>query len=202
MKKKSIEEEKLNFWIISTLGRDEDLIKSSIKRAYRDFNRTLRGISVHQKDDKIGGLIDKIRAYVNTACANKFNDVSAFDNFHKECCDSLINEFDFLYKDSFIKLTYGQAQKWINMTLKYLFILGETKIKGIDLNYAFFHVPVDSIILTVLEKKYSISGVNASPWSKWNDYEEYLNYQKEIRNLSSKMNLSPIEFELVTFNTT
>jgi hypothetical protein len=41
----------------------------------------------------------------------------------------------------------GQAQKWVNMTMKYIFTVGEQRIPGFDLVYTYCHVPLDNILL-------------------------------------------------------
>jgi hypothetical protein len=92
------------------------------------------------------------------------------------------------------KLFIGQAQKWINMTLKYLFALGENRIKGISKNYIYFHFPLDNIIQDKLVKlgipKFKVS------WSRIDNYVEYLNYQCLVRTKFAGQILMDVEFRL------
>ncbi|MDO9538187.1 MAG: hypothetical protein Q7J68_07700 [Thermoplasmata archaeon] len=43
---------------------------------------------------------------------------AAFDKWHQESCEKLIR----YYKGEGLECTYGQAQKWFNMTLKYCWL--------------------------------------------------------------------------------
>ena len=38
--------------------------------------------------------------------------------------------------------------------------------------------------------------LNGSPWSKLNNYEDYIKFQNLIGNKLSEINLSPLEFEM------
>lgn len=69
--------------------------------------------------------------------------------------------------------TIGQAQKWLNMTFKYLHLL---EYEAIDKIYEYCHIPIDSYMLNITN--YSMS----NPWSKLNNYNEYLDYQIWFRN--------------------
>ena len=45
-----------NYLVYLGFGRDQDLLKACINRAYRDFNRTMHGFS---KFEKVGQLYDE-----------------------------------------------------------------------------------------------------------------------------------------------
>lgn len=74
-----------------------------------------------------------------------------FDKWHEELCDKIKEKFD-----SSLKFTYGNAQKWVNMTLKYLYLIDSICSEICpDIDYfhslqnisAYLHVPVDSYII-------------------------------------------------------
>lgn len=91
-----------------------------------------------------------------------------FDEYHKKLCSEL--------KEKWSVLNVGKAQKWINMTLKYWMLLGNSRIESIEKNYKFFHIPIDSFVIKdMLNEK-------INPWSKIENYEDYLYYQKKLRN--------------------
>ena len=92
---------------------------------------------------------------------------SDFDKWHKECCDKLIKTFD---KQLF---TYGQAQKWINMSLKNLSMLDHQLIEK---QYEFFHVPIDNYIVDITGIKISVA------WSRISNYDEYIEFQNKFRD--------------------
>ena len=59
------------------------------------------------------------------------------------------------------------------MTFKYLHLLDYNKIECI---YEYCHIPIDSYMLNITN--YQIS----QPWSKLDDYDEYIKYQEWFRN--------------------
>lgn len=77
--------------------------------------------------------------------------------------------------------TYGNAQKLINMAIKYLL-----SSSSIDKNHPLFkvaHIPVDGIIQSKLGVK--IDTTNHS-WSQCDDWKVFKEYQKVIRKLSKE----------------
>lgn len=180
-----------DFWIRVYLHTSKNLIGASIDRAYRDFNRTLHGIREDQTKEKYLFLRTLMKEIVNEITNTAFLVQEKYDDWHKEKCDTLILEFS---KTLFYKLTYGQAQKWINMTLKYLFALGEERIPGISMNYQFFHIPIDNII----REKLAEIGIpmHMGRWSRWDNYIEYLEYQKLVRNKFANQIPMDVEFRL------
>ena len=92
------------------------------------------------------------------------------------------------YKTQDIEFTVGHAQKWINMTMKYLYIYGDIDVTGI---FDFLHVPVDSYIFDAVEQQFGIKRP-CSAWSRLTDYETYLRYQKNIR---AQVKTSPLRWE-------
>lgn len=59
------------------------------------------------------------------------------------------------------------------MTFKYLHLL---EYEAIDKIYEYCHIPIDGYMLNITN--YSMS----NPWSKLNNYNEYLDYQIWFRN--------------------
>lgn len=92
------------------------------------------------------------------------------------------------------ELSIGQAQKWINMTHKYLFALGESRVNGISKNYEFFHIPINNIIQEKLEKE----GIEKlkERWSRIKQYSNYLDYQKKVREHFAGQIPLDVEFKL------
>ncbi|MDO4282754.1 MAG: hypothetical protein Q4D02_03880 [Clostridia bacterium] len=170
------------FYAYSLFGKVSNCIESSVKRAYRDFNRTIRGFKANVEhnriyDNAIQIMIDEI----NNLIISNMNSQREFDEWHKNLCDALIQSFE----DQ--KLYYGQTQKWINMSLKYLAILDYTKVAK---NYIFFHIPIDNYIL---EHEEELNRFKCT-WSRIDDYDLYLEFQKEFRK---KYNGAPLENEFL-----
>lgn len=84
------------------------------------------------------------------------------------------------YKKASVVLTCGQAQKWVNMTLKYLYVLDEDMIESV---FQYCHVPLDNYIFDYSEKIYGI-GKPKTAWSRWTDYKkDYMAYQDALRRM-------------------
>ena len=94
------------------------------------------------------------------------------------------------YLENNISFTYGQAQKWINMTIKYLYIL---EAQTFDEVFGFLHIPIDNYILAAVNKQFGIKYPDI-PWSRWDDYFNiYLDFQNKIR--SKVTDIEPLRWE-------
>ena len=87
------------------------------------------------------------------------------------------------------RFTLGLAQKWVNMTLKYLWIIGvldDNSAKVLD-------APIDSnIIKKISEMEINIKVRN---WSDWDNFEEYIKVQDELQKILLEDNLTRIQWE-------
>lgn len=122
-------------------------LASCINRAYRDFNRTLNGFASLAHNTTI---TEEVKKYLILAFENlrSIKNQEDFDTWHQEQCLAIQalytkNNYHFFY--------IGQAQKWINMTFKYIFAYGENEIKGYNHLYPFCHVPFDTILSQALK---------------------------------------------------
>lgn len=160
-------------------------LKACFDRAYLDLCRTIRFKGEHDTfKDNVKAVITKSIDGLISVHSQK-----DFDRKHEDICKEIItcaNSQKVLAED----FTYGQAQKWLNMTLKYMLLIGfwNDDLKEI---IGFLHVPVDSFIISAAKKDLGIS-ITSKAWSKW-DIELYEKFQKEIREKSSNEN--PIEWE-------
>lgn len=153
--------------------------------AYRDFCRTIRFKEKHDtfKDNVKVVITQNIDELILVRTKEDF------DRNHKDLCEKII-EMANSQKVLAADLTYGQAQKWLNMTLKYMLLTGfwNDRLQPI---IEFLHVPVDSYIISAAKKDLGIS-ITSKAWSKW-DIELYEKFQKEIREKTD--NECPIEWE-------
>ena len=147
-------------------------------------------------------LIESIEGYPNHS--------GGFDTWHESKCAQIIDQMNAPYGDGkkgFLKarFTYGQAQKWVNMTLKYLWLLD---MLPNGLSEAELHVPVDSFILEALKEtqqfntegnKITGSGesyyYNGEAWSAISESKNYKKLQDRIRDIAKKQGISPIQWE-------
>lgn len=177
--------------------------KKCVEKAYLDMCRTLRYNS-KCKNEK---LDFKKRAYelIIESIGRYFNinndERKVFDDWHKELSDSIIRiakEYNGLFDKS---ITYGHTQKWINMSIKYMRLMGlldEDRIKDVD-------IPIDSYIIEALKSNdvifdaYDVKGLgietDIKTWSQIYIYEEYRGLQNMIKQECKERKILPIEWE-------
>lgn len=219
-----LNQEAIDFLLYSYFGirNDEDEKSVALKcaqRAYLDLNRTLEYNKELKKDKGIDAQSGELcrGQFKNIICEvivsqiykRILNNCKNFEDEHENICKLTIKLADgFKFKsheDSSnysilsTEFKYGQAQKWLNMTLKYMWLLGLWKDKLDALN---LHVPVDSYILRAVseqnEKKkneekvliprkdgknsYKYSESCTKPWSEWHweEIEKYKKFQEKL----------------------
>ena len=114
-------------------------------------------------------------------------DRGSFDIWHYETCRMIRK----LYEEAEIKFSWGQAQKWLNMTIKYLYIIGGCPIDDV---FPLCHIPVDEYVIRIAEKELYIP-IPKNKWSKWS-YFQYMAYQGALRSrILDRYNLAPLRWE-------
>ena len=187
------------------LARTVKYAYSSTELEKAKFGSDAYAFAVVQKDRIkfiCSKLIESIEGYPNHS--------GGFDTWHESKCAQIIDQMNAPYGDGkkgFLKarFTYGQAQKWVNMTLKYLWLLD---MLPNGLSEAELHVPVDSFILEALKEtqqfntegnKITGSGesyyYNGEAWSAISDPKNYKKLQDGIRDIAKKQGISPIQWE-------
>lgn len=186
------------------------------KRAYLDLARTVKyryssseleemksKKSSKEDKDKATNFIDSKNELIKNICENILSTIetkegeisfknSDFDDWHKAKCEEIINFMNNSIDKSNTKIlkeenfTIGQAQKWVNMTLKYLWLLNALPT-GVKPEY--LHVPIDSYIIEIAydnKNKFenALGLLEEKPkksWSKLSEYETYFKIQEAIR---------------------
>ena len=98
-----------------------------------------------------------------------------FEKWEKSTADKIRE----IYKNNGIDLyTYGNAQKWINMTIKYIFSSNYMN-HNVDI-YEVAYLPIDSIIQQIAYKELGVKKLSCA-WSKCDDWEEIERYQNDIQ---------------------
>ncbi len=179
------EDLKETFYIKLYFNIDSGFEDAGLKRAYLDFNRTLRKNNQVDWDTQRLSAQNFLRKCLLQLISKEITSQESFDKSHKEICNFLIEHWKVL--------TVGQAQKWINMTLKYWLLFGVNRIENIEKNSKYFHIPIDSYVQKGLFRQQ-----NPDPWSKIDNYETYYNYQLKHRELNSGN--PPLYDEIVFFN--
>ena len=199
---------------------EREKIEACMDRAYLDLCRTLKfKYSTKQlsekeedasknkekedfknnKEDFKTKVKNTIRESLDPLNANRFDCNKGFDEWHENTIRNIIRKIKCsknvdIFKEDF---TVGHAQKWLNMTLKYMLIMGILPEEWEE----FLHIPLDDYILkaaynefNVNRNNYNVNGNNykIDKWSKIKEYDNYLAYQKRIReqvkNQKEKLN--------------
>ena len=181
------------FYRICVFGTEKNNEKATSKRAYRDMCRTIRfekGVSQTVKDDCRTRVIELIETEIKEC--NSIDTIEKYDKFHDSLCLRIIDCYD---NQTIAEITYGQAQKWVNMTMKYLCVLYEGQCDWLNKIYSFLHIPIDSIILDKAKKEFPNDfSVNNTPWSQLSR-EEYITIQNKLRAVIKDVALIDWEFK-------
>lgn len=125
---------------------EENKFEKAVYKGYCDARRTFSGINIPSGDSVWSELSEKIKIKEFFVEGNVGNG-QAFDRKHKDMCGELISFFD-TEKDIYSrKVTYGQAQKIINMTFKYLFAYDYHAGHNLA-PYKYCHMPLDKYTLS------------------------------------------------------
>ena len=179
-----------------------DWYEVAVRLAYTTFMRTLTGYGSEAKSGQLKAskyLRDRLEDNFKTYTITSQKD---FDDWHKETCENLIDKFGTWGVDS--KLTYGQAQKWVNISFKYLyaFTLFGCYVKGFPAEIVvskmeYCHLPLDNIVICSLSKteikelkkidsKWKINQkswtYDGRSWSKLTE-SDYITIQEELRTV-------------------
>ena len=115
---------------------------------------------------------------------------SNYKEWHKNTCDGLYKKYSKVcLNENEPFFTYGNAQKWVNMTMKYLWLLG---LLDNTVDCERLHIPIDSFIIDAMwsdqnvnlplrpengdrSKTYAKPSDHVLGWSQWNDkmYEDF-----------------------------
>lgn len=145
------------------------------KLAYHDLQRTLR---YGNKDEavrrKLRESVDvHLKKEIQWITSREEATLNVYDDWHKRLCDDLAR----IYREKDITFHLGQAQKWVNMAIKYLYAM---QTSGIERYVAVLHVPIDNYIYQQAEEELHVPRIDCC-WSKIDSYEQYIDYQNAIR---------------------
>lgn len=201
-------EMELQFW--TGFYKGDNCFEWASNKAYLDMNRTIIFKNKDNDDERRNW-----RQEVETIIKNGFyclSDSPNFSKWHHDRCD----EIKEVYEGNVEKktdngeiintLSYGQAQKWLNMTLKYLWLLKRLGLLNMDdteiikKHEEFFDIPLDSYIIRYLANKYDIKCKISPEWSKIDNYDKYKEYQEQIKKVVLSSDITgydiPLEWEL------
>lgn len=119
-----------------------------------------------------------------------------FDDWHRKARKKIIEIY--AGNKPKVSLTHGQAQKWINITIKHLYVLDIPEYrwlfgKGV---IECLHVAIDNIITKKAQQSKDINIAKPkNSWSSW-DSDFYEKYQKELREKIKAMKKIPFVWEI------
>lgn len=185
-------ENHFDFLVRCYFGRDEqaDPLQLCVHRAYRDFNRTLRYFAKYKGADALRmNARQCVIRLLKELPKKKIDTQRKFDNWHETACVKL----KAVYCDSgFRRFTIGHAQKWFNMSMKYIFTLGISEYSSL---YQFAHIPIDNVFLKHAAT-HGVPPLPIQPWSHLDDYSDYLKFQQDCRDAFCGSSPLAVEFWL------
>jgi hypothetical protein len=151
--------------------------------AYRDFCRTLR-LGGHDSGPMRASAESILKRHISDALARPSTDRDEYDGWHKGTCHELRESC----ASHEVDISVGQAQKWVNMAWKYLYVWDEVRAGGMGVAKmtAVLHVPLDSVILQAAADDLGVE----RPWREWSkidDYDAYLAYQQRLREAIERL---------------
>lgn len=175
-------------------------IPQVVQLAYLDVNRTLAGIDPEQSRSFKQAVVSFIEKLLTVTAAPPMSQ-AMFDQLHHQCCRECLD-----FSSPRTPIHYGQAQKLLNMSLKYLYnefavYKGKPNYFGFPDNNIehFFHLPIDNQILKALVDKYHFNDPTNLPWSQWR-YDHYIAFQSQLRKRINTQ-YSPLEIDYMLWNT-
>ena len=162
-------------------GAIDNPFEASSRSAYTDMCRTIRfkgknGFSLREDVDNL--LEKKIPDLISV------KDEREFAQWHQAMCEQIVG----MYRTEGIEFYIGQAQKWINMTLKYLYVLEPDVVEPF---YHLLHIPVDNYIIDIAKKQYGVPALPCA-WSRIDDYTVYMDYEKTLMEVIDEI---PLDWE-------
>lgn len=192
-------EQQRDFLFQTYFGGNGDELDRFISRAYRDLNRTFSGIGKLDNELKsriLNGAKVELKKQVAALCVDKTITLDRFNAWHDSTCKALKDYYaKSLLTVSSASFTYGQAQKWVNMTMKYCWVCGGKELDELQPWFPMAHVPVDEVILIAAKEEKVVTGRPCVKWSKWDNEQEYKDFQLTLRNAAAKKNKAPLELE-------
>lgn len=174
-------------------------------KAYRDVCRTITFANPDKDKERMKRRM-KVTEIICSSIAELCTDTN-YDEWHENVCKEIEKIYTGFINDTkheHTTLTVGQTQKWLNMTIKWLWLYNSciTEInyfQGIMSHTNNLHIPLDSFILAYIKKEYELDLNEISVWSQISKYKDvYLEYQIDFRKKLTNSK-SPIEWELINW---
>ena len=145
-----------------------------------------------------GSVQEEIKQWVKEIVSNPLEiSQERYDCLHRRICDELKGLYPEKATSVERKFTYGIAQKWVNMTMKYIYVL-QNLLQAVEPEHPFcktfgrqiaslasvLHAPIDSYVLAeerkdgIIDQREIRNSIQA--WSKLDCYDTYIRFQKAL----------------------
>lgn len=184
----SVDVDSLEFLKAIYFGAEISPYSAAANRAYLDMNRTIRfnGLDEKKRKELHDFVCDFLKIGIKKLEASPPRSQGQYDTWHCSTCELIQKE----YTDAGICFFIGQSQKWLNMTMKYLYIIGACDFDGY---FEFLHIPLDNYIFDISKREIAVSRPERA-WSRMENYEEeYLAYEKKLREAIG--DVAPLRWE-------
>lgn len=172
-------------------------IPEIVRLAYLDVNRTLWGIDSEQSQSLKQTGVSLIEHLLASPPKNQ----PQFDELHHRSCQQCLA----CVSPGGATIHYGQAQKLLNMSLKYLYnefaaYYGNQNQFGFPDNIEhLFHLPIDRQTRNHLVGRCHFADPTSLPWSQW-AYDHYIAFQNQLRD-RIRSHFKPLEIDYMLWNT-
>lgn len=171
----------LDFLKMLYFGITDNPIETASRSAYTDMCRTIRfkgknGDVIRKAVDNL--LVEKILELVAIRSSVEFT------QWHHAVCMEIVD----MYISEGIEFYVGQAQKWVNMALKYLYVLNPDVVEPY---YCYLHIPLDNYIMDIAWKQYGVPLLSCA-WSRISNYQDYLAYEETLMEVIDTI---PLDWE-------
>jgi len=162
-------------------GSMEPGLKECVRRGYLDLSRTAHGIGkLPASKDLKGSAYTLVESLLKEATKHGTAwTMAAYDEWHKSKCAAICQ---FYGNNNFSSFRVGQAQKWLNMSVKYALALHSVGMLAISQGQSLrtvAHIPLDDFMVTALRP---LGAPNVgSAWSRIESYDTYFEYQEWFR---------------------
>lgn len=156
---------------------NEKVFPAAVKLGYLDMCRTCSGIGKKISDEQRKDIFDAIGAEIKAGMGKSCSIAKQedFDALHEKLCQFCTEQF----KKYDYSITYGQAQKIINMAFKHLYCCNDAE-KYEETVFSHCHMPLDSFILKWCSDCKLCEKCSEDAWSKL-EKDKYVKIQQGIR---------------------
>ena len=161
----TVDTDALDFLKVIYFGALTNPYEAASKRAYLDMNRTIRfnGLPEGKRTELRSAVTAILEKEIHLLTPEIIKSQKDYDAWHFARCVNIRS----LYREAGVEFHFGQAQKWLNMMIKYLYMIGECTFDGI---FQYLHIPLDNYVFDVAQKELGIKRPKVA-WSRWDDYD-------------------------------